>query len=186
MPAMAICTDRPGEAVDGVSRHLERADDVPDRLHRLVGRELERRREHVAVEDHVQVLVLRDPREQLLADGVLRVAAGVAVRDAGGELLERHVRHRVEHVEVVGAGEALRHVHHAFAFERHRVDGAGGQQVVADRDAVPSLLGGPAADPRPPGTVRAEGLVDVAVIARQVVLGQQVDDEGGARDLAHP
>ena len=39
--------------------------------HRLVGRDLERRREQVAVEDHVQVLVGRDPGEQLLADRVV-------------------------------------------------------------------------------------------------------------------
>ena len=105
--------------------------------------------------------------------------------DPGRQLLEGDVGHGVQHVQVVRAGKALRHVHHAFAFKGHRVDGARGQQVIADRDSVPALLGGPATDPCAPGAVGAERLVDVAVVARQVVLGEEVDDERGAGDLTH-
>ena len=53
--------------------------------------------------------------------------------DTGRQLLEGDVRHGVQHVQVVRAGKALRHVRHAFAFKGHRVDGARGQQVIADR-----------------------------------------------------
>src|SRR5215213_10171847 len=58
---------------------------------------LQHRGQQVPVEDHVQVLVLRDAGEHLLAVRVLRVLAGVAVRDAGGQLLEGDVRHRAQH-----------------------------------------------------------------------------------------
>ena len=64
-----------------------------------------------------------------------------------------------------------------------RVDGAGGQQVVADRDAVPALLGGPAVHPGAPGAVAAEERGDLVVVAGQVVLGEQVDDQRGAGDV---
>jgi hypothetical protein len=57
----------------------------------------------------------------------------------------------------------------------------GGEQVIADRCSVPALFGDPATDPGAPGAVGAEGLVDVAVVARQVVLGEQVRDKRAVR-----
>ena len=85
--------------------------------------------------------------------------------------------------QLVRAGEALRHVHHALALERDRVDGAGDEQVVADRDAragpPPRSSGRPRCPRRRRGRTTS---VDLAVVARQVVLGEQVDDERGAGD----
>ena len=56
-------------------------------------------------------------------------------------------------------------------------------QVVAQRDTVPVLLGGPAVDPVAPGAVHAEVHRDLAVIRRQVVLGQQVLHHRHLRDF---
>ena len=177
MPAMAICTDLRLEALDRVAGHLERGDHVEYGPHRLVGREVERGAEQVAVEEHVQVLVGGDAGQQLVADRVAADASGVAVRHAGRQLLEGHVGDAARSTLVVVAGEAALHVHHAGALQRHRVDGAGGQQVVADRDAVPALLGGPAVHPGAPGAVAAEADGDLVVVAGQVVLGEQVHDQ---------
>jgi hypothetical protein len=68
----------------------------------------------------VQVLVGGDAGEQPVADGVVAVAAGVAVGDPGGELLERDVGHHLEDVLVV-AVVAVLHLRHAVALELHRV-----------------------------------------------------------------
>ena len=81
-----------GEVLDGRAGHLEGLHDLGDRPHRLVRRDLERRAEQVAVEEHVQVLVQRDPGQQLVGDRVPGDLAGVAVRDAGRQLLERRRR----------------------------------------------------------------------------------------------
>ena len=79
--------------------------------------------------------------------------------------------------------EARRHVGHPGPLQRDRVDRAGDEQVVADRDAVPALLGGPAVHPGAPGAVAAEERGDLVVVAGQVVLGEQVDDQRGPRDV---
>ena len=56
-------------------------------------------------------------------------------------------------------------------------------EVVAEHDGVPALLGGPSVHPVDPGAVSgAEHAMDLAVVAGEVVLGQQVDLE---RDLGH-
>ena len=68
-------------------------------------------------------------------------------------------------------------------FERDGVDAAGDDEVVAHHDAVPVLLGGPAADPEAPGAVHGEVLGDLAVVRRQVVLGEQVGDHRRLGDL---
>ena len=76
----------------------------------------------------------------------------------------------------------LDHVH-PRPLERHRVDIASDHQVVAKDDAVAPLLRGPAVHPVDPGTVAVpEHAMDLAVVARQVVLSQEVDFEG---DLGH-
>ena len=173
----------PLEAGHAVAGHTEVDDDVADRLHGQVGGELERGLQQVAVEDHVEVLVGRDARQHAVADGVTGVVAGVAVRDAGGELLEGDVRDRVEHRVPVVRLEALAHVGHTELFELVRVHRARGEQVVAHHDAVPALLRGPAVHPGAPGAVTAEEGGDLVVVAGEVVLGEQVHDEGDPADL---
>ena len=107
------------------------------------------------------------------------VPAGIAVRDPGGQLLERHVRERSQDVLVVDRLISLRHVHHAQLLEFDRVDGAGDCQIVAQSCTMPAFLGGPAVDPVAPRLVTTEEHRDLVVIARQVVLRQQVDDQRG-------
>ena len=61
-------------------------------------------RGEVAVEEVVEVLVGRHPLHDLVADRVVEQLAGVAVGDAGGQLLERDVD------EAVGGGVGLGHL----------------------------------------------------------------------------
>jgi hypothetical protein len=51
---------------------------------------------------------------------------------------------------------------------------------------VAALLGGPAVRPGPPGPVAAEAGQQLVVVAGQVVLGEQVDLEGGLGDPGQP
>ena len=84
MPALAMVMALLGVVRHTLAGHLEADHLVADRLHRLVGRELERGAHQVAVEDHVQVLVRGYASEQLLGEGqpvarpVLRCAIRVA------------------------------------------------------------------------------------------------------------
>ena len=164
------------------ARHLEGedlVDDGPDRGRRL---DLQRGAQDVAVEDHVQVLVGRDPDHDPVGDRVVRVAPGVAVGDARRQLLEGDVGEAAQGrrgVVVV----ALLELGHPAALEQDRVDVAGDRQVVAQDDRVAALLGGPATDPVDPRAVAlAEHPVDEAVVRGQVVLGQEADLEGGLGD----
>ncbi|SKU12232.1 Uncharacterised protein [Mycobacteroides abscessus subsp. abscessus] len=104
-----------------VAGHREVVEHLMDGLHRLVRRDLETCLDHVAVEDHVQVLVVGDVFEQLLRDRLGTRDPGVAVRDAGGQLLKGHVGHRVEQalgeefvaaLAVLAGGEAAGHLLH--------------------------------------------------------------------------
>ena len=169
------------ELRNGEAGHLEVAQHAVQRLHRLVRRDLQARLGDVPVEDHVQVLVGRHPLQQLVGDRLVARLAGVAVRNAGGQLLERHVDDGIEQalgeqvaLLVLPRAEAACHLLEAECLQRDRIDGAGDDQVVAQRDAVPVLLGGPAVDPLAPRAVHAEVHRDLAVIRRQVVLRQQV------------
>ncbi len=173
------------EARHAVTGHPEVDHDVGDGAHRLVRGDLQGGLQQVAVEDHVQVLVVRDLRQQLLAERVTGEVAGVAVRDAGGELLEGHVRDRLQHALRVVGLEALRHVDHAGPLQLDRVHGPGGQQVVPERYAVPALLGGPAVHPGAPGALAPEHGGDLVVVAREVVLGQQVHHERDPAERSH-
>jgi hypothetical protein len=152
----------------------------------LVGRDLEAGFAQVAIEDHVQVLVGRDPGHQLVGDRLAAGLAGVAVRDPGRQLLEGDIKDRVEDalgeqvildlldLLVLAGAEAAGQRLHPQRLQLHRVDVAGGDEKVAQRDAVPVLLGGPAVDPGAPRGVHGEVHRDLAVIGGQVVLGQQV------------
>ena len=139
----------------------------------------------VPVEDHVQVLVGGDPGQQLVRDRVAGGPAGVAVRDAGRQLLEGDVGDRLERGLVAGV-VAGGHVVHPGPLELDRVDAAGDDEVVAQRDAVPALLRRPAAHPLAPGAVAAEAGGDLPVVAGQVVLGQQVDEHRGLGRRVQP
>ena len=145
-------------------------------------RDLEGSGHHVAVEHHVQVLVERDAREHLLGDRVARCASGVAMRDAGGEFLERHVGQPAKHAGMY-CGEALTHVRHAQLLELDGVNRTRHREVVANDLPVPAFLRGPAMHPLAPGSLTAELGGDFEVVARQVVLSEQVDDQRGASRL---
>jgi hypothetical protein len=69
-----------------------------------------------------------------------------------------------------------------------RVDLASDHQVVAQRDGVQVLLGGPAADPAAPLVVEDEAEHELPVVTGEVVLDDQQDLEGvgdvlGQRDV---
>ena len=165
------------EARDPGAGHLECEDLVDDGADRGRRLDLECGAEDVAVEDHVQVLVGRDPDHDPVRDRVVRVAPGVAVGDARRQLLERDVgepaQRRRRRVVV-----ALLELGHPAALEQDRVDVAGDRQVVAQDDRVAALLGGPAADPVDPRPIAlAEHPVDEPVVGGQVVLGQEADLE---------
>ena len=169
---------------------------VPD------GIDLERRGDEVAVEEVMVVLVDGDATKHLVAGGIVEVVAeldpGVAVRDAGGQLLERDVD------EPFGRRRGLRNLTpadlgHPRSFELDRVEHAGHGDVVADHDRVTTLFGGPALGPDGPRLADPEHPVDLQVVVGQVVLGQQVDEQrtlerlrnvgatvGGGSELGHP
>src|SRR5215470_6161570 len=67
-----------GESRYDIARHRKAGNFVGDRSQGRVRSDLKRGLDEVAVEDHVQVLVHRDPGEQPLSDWVFAVAAGVA------------------------------------------------------------------------------------------------------------
>ncbi len=77
-------------------------------------------------------------------------------------------------VQAVGA-VALHHVLDADVLVGRRIDLAGDHQIVAQRDGVQVLLGGPAADPAAPLLFEDEVLDDLAVVAGEVVLGDEQD-----------
>ena len=132
----------------------------------------------VAVEELVQVLVAADALHHLVADRVAEQCAGVAVRDAGGQLLQCEVDEPLVQRRV--GGLAARHLRHARALELDRVDRPRRHQVAVDRHRVAALLGGPTAHPGAPGAVLAEHPLDGAEVVRQVVLGEQVDQQRAA------
>jgi hypothetical protein len=151
-------------------------------VHRLVGRDLEASLGHISVEDHVQVLIGRNPLRQWVGDRLVASLAGVAVRHPGGQFLERHIDHGIEQavgdeialaLVVLARRKAAGHLLDTQLLQLDRVDGAGDDQLVAQRDAVPVLLGRPAVDPLPPGAVVAEGRRDFAVVRGLITLQKE-------------
>src|SRR6266568_2945752 len=101
------------------------------------------------------------------------------MRNPGRQLLERDVREAAQHARTLMIEAALDGRHPA-ALEQDRIDVPSHGQVVAQHDRMASLLGSPSAYPCHPCPVAlAELAMDEAVIARQVVLGQEPDLEGG-------
>ena len=164
------------------------------RVHRLIRGDIKPSSRHIPVEDHVQVLVGRNPLQQLVGDGLVARLTGVAMRDAGRQLLERHIDDRVEQalgeqicvalqLLVLAGGEATSNLLQAQLLELDGIDCTSDDEVVAQRDAVPVLLGGPAVDPEAPWPVHAEVHRDFAVIGRQIVLRQEVGQHRHLGDL---
>ena len=125
------------------------------------------------------VLVGGHPGHHLAGYGVVGLEAGVAVADPGGELLGRRVGEDVDRIAELVAPAPV-DSGHPFVLEETWVAVAGGEQVVADSDRMLSLLGGP--QPRPFAERRVVGEVagDLGVVVGEVVLGEQVEDQGGA------
>ena len=169
-------------ARDACPRHVEGKDLGDDGTHGLRRLDAQRRAQHVAVEDRVEVLVGGDAQHDAVGHRILRVATGVAVRDARRHLLEGHVGEAAQRVDGL-ALEAALELAHAAALEEHRVEVARHHQVVAQHDGVPALLGRPAAHPAHPGPLALpEHGMDEPVIAGQVVLRQEAHLE---RRLGH-
>ena len=100
------------------------------------------------------------------------------MRDAGGELLQGRI-HQGAQQALAGRRPAGLHRSHAIPLQGHRVDGTREQHVVAQARGVARFLGRPSAHPGAPCAVAAHALQQLMVIARQVVLGEQVQREGG-------
>ena len=145
--------------------------------HRARRVDLEGGDDDVLVEEVVQVLVGGHAGHDL-AGVVVEHRAGVAVRDAGGELLQGDVD---EPSTAVGTrrDEAAAHLVHAAPLERGEIERPGDGDVVADDDRVPHLLGRPPPGPLAPHVV-AEHAVDRLEVVGQVVLGEQVHEERAA------
>src|SRR5206468_2645262 len=136
----------------------------------------------VSIEEEVEVLIGGDSPHDVEPDLVVEQLAGVAVRDAGGELLKRGVDQAVQERVELGT-LAARDLLHPAALEGNGVDGSRHQEVVADHDRVTALFGGPLTDPALPvltGLHATQG----AEVVREVVLRQEVDEQGATRDLA--
>ena len=172
-----------GEVVDARPRHLELPHLAVDGHHH--GRRVEGQglAHDVAVEQVVEVLVGRHPGHHLVADGVAEQLAGVAVGQPGGQLLQRHVDQRVGRGGRLGH-DGARHLGHPAPLQLHGVQGPGHGEVVADDDRVALLLGRPPADPLPPHA-GAEDVVDRVEVVGQVVLGQEVDEQGVPHGVGH-
>ena len=132
-----------------------------------------------------QIDDVADLKRKLRGAGVLEFHIIVEYEKANpppdvAEMIDRLQRRLVARVVAQG------HVVHPGPLELDRVDTAGDDQVVAQGDAVTVLLGGPAADPGAPGAVAAEPGGDLAVVRRQVVLGQQVGDHRCLGGLGEP
>ena len=169
------------EAGDDCSGHLKTDDLIGDCANGLVGSELQSCSDQVAIEDHVKVLIHGDASEQPFDDGLAGIPACVAVRDPRGQLLERHVRQALKD-RLLAAVIADLHDLHPCPLEPDRVHPAGDQQVVTNAVRVPALLRRPAMHPGAPGALAAKDSLDLPVIAREVVLRQQVDLERRTRD----
>ena len=167
------------EIGDAHSGHGEALDLVGDGHHRAGGVHLDRGTHHVSVEQEMQVLIKGDPPHDGLAGGVVDVAPGVEVCDAGGQLLQRHVGKAFQQARRLGHLPAL-HLRHARPLQCYGVQSAGDRQVVVDDPAVPSLFRRPAANPFAPCALTAEQPLAVPEVVRQVLLGEHIHEEGAA------
>jgi hypothetical protein len=70
--------------------------------------------------------------------------------------------------------------------EAFGVDSAGDQEVVTDAGRVPVLLRRPPVHPYAPGSLAAERVPELPVVAGKIVLGEQIQLQGGAGDRGEP
>ena len=128
----------------------------------------------------MQVLVGRDATHDRLAHRIVEQLAGVAVRDARRELLERDVDDAVGEARRIGhdAGGDLQHPR---PLELAEIDGARHREVVADHDRVATFLGRPPLVPLPPGVVGPEPGRDAVEVVGKVVLGEEVQQQRAPR-----
>ncbi len=172
--------DEPGvevEVDDASAGHREGPDHVLRRNHHLRRVARERRGRQVSVEQEVEVLVGRHPRHHVVSRGVADDLAGVAMGDARRELLQGEVDEaglRTTGPRRLAPGD----LGHPGPLEAYGIDRAGDGQVVANHDGVTALLGCPPPGPHPPGLVGAEHPLNVAEVVREVVLGEQVHEQG--------
>ena len=90
-PSLGYICGLSEEVWNARTRHLKGKNFVDDCPHRRGRFNLDRGLQHVALEDHVEVLVGRDPDHDAICHGIVRIAAGVPVRDPRRKLLEGNV-----------------------------------------------------------------------------------------------
>ena len=100
------------------------------------------------------------------------------------ELLQRDVHEAVDRTVRIGHLSA-RHLRHPSVLEGARVERSGDGHEVAQRDRVPSLLGRPPVRPLAPCALAAEHPVDRLEVVREVVLGEEVDEQRAADRIGH-
>ncbi|MBI3257002.1 MAG: nucleoside monophosphate kinase [Actinobacteria bacterium] len=173
-----------GEPRDGGAGHREVGDLARNCPHHRRGIQLDRRLRNVAIEHVMQVLVAGDPGHDLGSPSVGEHPTRVAVGDSSRQLLDRDVdepvRRVVELRNLTGA-----HLMHAAPLESDGVDASGDQQVVTHDDGVTTLFCGPTLRPGAPRMIVTEGVPNGAEVMGQIVLGQQVDEQGTAHGLIH-
>ncbi len=167
---------QPLEAGHAVTGH-RKFDHVPaHRLHRQVGRQLEGRLEQVAVKTMCRFSSVAI-RASVRSRTGRRTGGRVAVRDAGGQLLESDVGHRVRHQVQVVRLETLAHAGPCGTAPAGSTRRAGSRAC----DAVPALLRVQRAAqvPQAPSGRRAESRGGSV----EVVLRREVHHQGDPADL---
>ena len=168
----------PAEVRNHGPGHLEVGQDLVDGSQHEGGSLAQHGRGDPPVEHEVVVLIGGDPGHDLVGHRTVGLHPSVAVADAGGQFLGRRVGedlHRARGVVAPTAG----HRGQPLVLQLGRIAVPGGQQVVTDGDGVLALLGRPEAGPFGHRRVLGEAASDLRVVVGQVVLGQQVQLQGG-------
>ena len=138
--------------------------------------------DEVAVEEVMEVLVGGHPFHDRVSLGIGECLARVVMGDPGGQLLERQVGEGVGDGAGLG-GDPPGHLGHPGPLQSTGVDVPRHHEVVPDHDGVPTLFGRPPAGPVAPHTVATEEVVDGGEVVREVVLGQDVDEQGAGHSV---
>ena len=144
----------------------------------------------VPIEEVVKVFIGRHSSHDVVAGlGTRMIAsplqqqfAGVAVRDAGGQFLQGHIHKPIDGTVRLGHF-ATAHLRHPSIFERLGINGPRDGEVVPDGNGVTIFLRRPPVRPCTPDVFAAVHTIDRLEVVRQVVLGQQVDEEGAAHGI---
>ncbi len=151
---------------------------------RLVSQEM---CDEVVKELLVTLLVLGDPADETVEHRLGDLRFEVAAVDRVCALVERHEHQPFDLAVGVGA-VALHDVLDADVLIGGRIDLTGDDEIVAQRDRVQVLLGGPPAQPAAPLLLEDEAEDELAVVGGEVVLLdeqdlQRIGDVLGQRDL---